>query len=78
MMKRTFKKVYTYECQAYTPNGLVKMRWRSTISPDTKNCQPKLETEAESVTKFPFRAFSLVAEEENVKIDAPDALLLNN
>lgn len=77
-MRRSFKKVYTYECQAYTPGGTVKMKWRSTISPDTKNSQAKLETEAEYVTKFPVRSFSLVAEEENVKIDAPDALLLNN
>ena len=76
-MKRTIKKVYAYECTGYTPQGMLKMKWKSEISPDMKNYQTKLEQEAESITKFPVRGFNFLESFEDVKVDASTAILLN-
>lgn len=76
-MKRTFKKVYCYECKGYTPQGMVKMKWKSEISPDMKNYQAKLEQEAESITKFPVRDFNSIESFDDVKVDVSTAILLN-
>lgn len=76
-MKKTIKKVYSYECTGYTPQGIVKMKWKSEISPDTKNYQTKLEQEAESITKFPVRGFNFLESFEDVKVDVSTAILLN-
>ena len=76
-MKKTIKNVYSYECTGYTPHGMLKMKWKSEISPDMKNYQTKLEQEAESITKFPVRDFNFIECFDNVKVDVSTAILLN-
>lgn len=76
-MKKTIKNVYAYECTGYTPQGMIKMKWKSEISPDMKNYQAKLEQEAESITKFPIRDFNFIECFDNVKVDVSSAILLN-
>lgn len=76
-MKKKFKNVYDYECTGYTPQGMIKMKWKSEISPDMKNYQTKLEQEAESITKFPVRNFNFLESFDDVKVDVSSAILLN-
>ena len=76
-MKKKFKNVYAYECTGYTLQGMIKMKWKSEISPDMKNYQTKLEQEAESITKFPVRNFNFLESFDDVKVDVSSAILLN-